>query len=154
MIETRGMIGAIVAADTMLKSANVRLVGKEYTSGGLLMVTVTGDVGAVKSAVESAAAAVQQVGILRSAHVIPRLDDQVEKIIPICFDTTEPSLSPKAVEEATIAPQVPEEDWEALTVIELRQLARKRKDIGLKGREISKASKEQLIKVLAKKANL
>ena len=72
MIETKGLIGAIEAADAMVKSANVQLVGKEQVGGGLVTVMVRGDVGAVKAATDAGAAAAEKVGELISAHVIAR----------------------------------------------------------------------------------
>ena len=82
MIETKGLIGAIEAADAMVKSANVQLVGKEQIGGGLVTVMVRGDVGAVKSATDAGAAAAEKVGELVSVHVIPRPHNEVELILP------------------------------------------------------------------------
>lgn len=82
LIETRGLIGAIEAADAMVKAANVHLVGKELTGGGLVTVMVRGDVGAVKAATEAGAEAVQRVGELVSVHVIPRPHSEVEGVLP------------------------------------------------------------------------
>jgi ethanolamine utilization protein EutM len=82
MVETKGLVGAIEAADAMVKAANVRLVGKEKIGSGLVTVMVRGDVGAVKAAVDSGAAAAKRVGELVSVHVIPRPHDDVEKILP------------------------------------------------------------------------
>lgn len=82
MIETKGLIGAIEAADAMVKAANVQLMGKELVGGGLVTVTVRGDVGAVKAATDAGAAAAQRVGELISVHVIPRPHADVEMILP------------------------------------------------------------------------
>lgn len=82
LIETKGLIGAIEAADTMVKTANVVLVGKELIGSGLVTVTVRGDVGAVKAAIDAGAAAARRVGELVSVHVIPRPHDESEKIMP------------------------------------------------------------------------
>ena len=82
MIETKGLVGAIEAADAMVKAANVTLVGKERAGGGLVTVMVRGDVGAVKAATDAGAAAAQRVGELMSVHVIPRPHDEVEVILP------------------------------------------------------------------------
>lgn len=82
MVETRGLIAAIEAADTMLKAANVELVGTEKIGSGLVSVMVRGDVGAVKSAVESGQEAAARVGELVATHVIPRPHGDVEKILP------------------------------------------------------------------------
>ncbi len=82
MIETKGLVGAIEAADAMVKAANVTLVGKEKVGGGLVAVMVRGDVGAVKAATDAGAAAADRVGQLVSVHVIPRPHDEVEQILP------------------------------------------------------------------------
>lgn len=81
MIETRGLVGAIEAADAMVKAANVTLVKYDKVGGGLVTVMVRGDVGAVKAAVEAGAEAAQRIGELVSVHVIPRPHDDVEKIL-------------------------------------------------------------------------
>jgi ethanolamine utilization protein EutM len=82
MVETRGLIGSIEAADAMVKAANVALIGSEYTGGGYVTVMVRGDVGAVKAATDAGAAAAKRVGELVSAHVIPRPHEDVEMILP------------------------------------------------------------------------
>jgi ethanolamine utilization protein EutM len=82
MVETRGLVGAIEAADAMVKAANVKLIGKEYIGGGYVTVMVRGDVGAVKAATDAGAAAVQRIGELVSVHVIPRPHGDVEFILP------------------------------------------------------------------------
>ena len=82
MIETTGLVGAIEAADAMVKAANVHLVGKELVGGGLVTIVVRGDVGAVKAATDAGAAAAKRVGELVSVHVIPRPHGEVELIIP------------------------------------------------------------------------
>ena len=82
MIETKGLVGAIEAADAMVKSANVQLVGKEQVGGGLVTVMVRGDVGAVKAATDAGAAAAEKVGELVSVHVIARPHTEVDNILP------------------------------------------------------------------------
>ena len=82
MVETRGLIGAVEAADAMVKAANVKLIGKEQIGSGLVTVMVRGDVGAVKASVEAGSAAASRVGELYGAHVIPRPHDDVEGILP------------------------------------------------------------------------
>ena len=82
MVETKGLIGSIEAADAMVKAANVHLIGKEQIGSGLVTVMVRGDVGAVKAAVEAGAAAAKRVGDLYGVHVIPRPHDDVEGILP------------------------------------------------------------------------
>jgi len=82
MVETKGLVGAIEAADAMVKAANVTLIGKEKVGSGLVTVMVRGDVGAVKAAVDAGAAAAKRVGELVSVHVIPRPHADVEGILP------------------------------------------------------------------------
>ena len=82
MIETKGLVASIEAADAMVKAANVTLIGKEHVGGGLVTVMVRGDVGAVKASVDAGAAAAERVGELVSIHVIPRPHDEVEGILP------------------------------------------------------------------------
>ncbi len=82
MVETRGLIGSIEAADAMVKAANVHLIGSEYIGGGYVTVMVRGDVGAVKAATDAGAAAAKRVGELVSVHVIPRPHGDVESILP------------------------------------------------------------------------
>ena len=81
MVETKGLVGAIEAADAMVKAANVSLLGKEKIGSGLVTVMVRGDVGAVKAAVDAGASAAKRVGELVSVHVIPRPHDEVETIL-------------------------------------------------------------------------
>lgn len=82
MVETIGEVGAIEAADAMVKAANVRLIGKEKIGSGYVTVFVRGDVGAVKAAVDAGGAAAARVGELKSVHVIPRPHTEVEVILP------------------------------------------------------------------------
>jgi len=82
MVETKGLVGAIEAADAMVKAANVTLIGSEYIGGGFVTVMVRGDVGAVKAATDAGAAAAKRVGELVSVHVIPRPHSDVEMILP------------------------------------------------------------------------
>ncbi len=82
MVETRGLVAAIEAADAMVKAANVELIGTEKIGSGLVSVMVRGDVGAVKSAVDAGGAAATQLGEIIATHVIPRPHGDVEKILP------------------------------------------------------------------------
>lgn len=82
MIETKGLVGAIEAADAMVKAANVKLMGKVIVGGGLVTVMVRGDVGAVKAATDAGAAAAQRIGDLISVHVIPRPHGDVDMMLP------------------------------------------------------------------------
>ena len=86
MVETKGLVGAIEAADAMVKAANVLLVGKEYIGAGFVTVFVRGDVGAVKAATDVGAAAARRVGELVSVHVIPHPHGEVESILPRARD--------------------------------------------------------------------
>ena len=94
MIETRGLIGAIEAADAMVKTANVTLIGKEYIGAGYVTVLARGDVGAVKAATDAGAAAARRVGELVSVHVIPRPHQEVEKVLPAGAGAEQPPPGP------------------------------------------------------------
>ena len=83
MVETKGLVGSVEAADAMVKAANVSLIGKVHVGGGLVTVMVRGDVGAVKSATEVGASAASRLGELVAVHVIPRPHNDVEKILPV-----------------------------------------------------------------------
>ncbi len=116
MIETKGLVGSIEAADAMLKAANVTLASKTHVGGGLVTVMVRGDVGAVKAAVDAGAAAAERVGELISVHVIPRPADDVEYILdpltpPEPPADSEPKLEPEteraAEPEAEMEPEPP-----------------------------------------------
>lgn len=167
MIETKGLVGAIEAADAMVKAANVRLIGKELVGGGLVTVMIQGDVGAVKAATDAGAAAAQRVGELISVHVIPRPHEELESLLaapapPKLSDsqTTDTPAEAKetvavdlnAVNKAAIDKIVLENGFaegiavlDKLTVVKLRNLAREYKDFGIAGRKISKADKQTII---------
>jgi len=83
LVETKGLIGSVEAADAMVKAANVTLVGKEYIGAGYVTVMIRGDVGAVKAATDAGAAAARRVGELVSVHVIPRPHGNLEDVLPI-----------------------------------------------------------------------
>jgi ethanolamine utilization protein EutM len=87
LIETRGMVGAIEAADAMCKAAKVTLIGKENSGGALVTVMVRGEVGAVKAATEAGAAAARRVGELIGVHVIPRPAEDLERFLPTLPDS-------------------------------------------------------------------
>lgn len=82
MVETKGLVSAVEAADAMVKAANVSLIGREQVGGGYVTVMVRGDVGAVKAATDAGAAAAKRIGELVSVHVIPRPHEEVESILP------------------------------------------------------------------------
>jgi len=134
MVETRGLVGAIEAADAMLKAAPVKLVGYELATGAYVCVKVVGTTAACYAAVEAGAAAAARVGELISTHVIPRpAEDTATHLIPPVKRGPERKV-----------------DLEGLTVKELRELARKLPGIGLSGREISNATREKLIEEIKK----
>ena len=83
MVETRGLVAAIEAADAMVKAANVTLIGSEKIGSGLVSIMVRGDVGAVKAAVEAGGAAASRLGEVVATHVIPRPHGDVEKLLPV-----------------------------------------------------------------------
>ena len=87
LVETKGLVASIEAADAMVKAANVVLIGKEYIGAGYVTVMVRGDVGAVKAATDAGAAAARRVGELVAVHVIPRPNNEVEKILPRTKET-------------------------------------------------------------------
>ena len=99
LIETRGMVGAIVAADIALKTAQVELINREHTKGGLVCIEFEGDVAAVKASVEAAVMAIKDMGVLIASHVIPRPDDSVEKIIKRKVEPSIEEVTQKKVEE-------------------------------------------------------
>ncbi|UCH20285.1 MAG: BMC domain-containing protein [Deltaproteobacteria bacterium] len=95
MIETRGLVAAIEAADAMVKAAKVKFLGRQKVKAGLVAVMVAGDVGAVKAAVDAGSAACKKVGELVSAHVIPRPHGDIDSIIPSVPEETKPSVEKK-----------------------------------------------------------
>jgi microcompartment protein CcmL/EutN len=167
LVETRGLVGSIEAADVMVKTANVRLVGTEYIKNGLVTVKIVGEVAAVKSAVEAAAAAAQRVGQLVSTHVIPRPAEDIELVLQKAGVAPVPEKKeqqrkqkPKPAPEETEPPDVFQltddvaayrAELEAMTVHQLRSVARHVGGLSIFGRQISKANKTQLIEELMKK---
>jgi ethanolamine utilization protein EutM len=163
MVETRGLVGSIEAADVMLKTANVVLLGKEIVREGLVTIEVAGEVAAVKVAVEAGAAAASRVGTLFSSHVIPRPAEDIEPILqqrpdqsspPSGADATPPPNSNQVEATPNITPATDDTKYrrqlDSMTVPALRTLARNTPGLGIQGREISKANKELLIRELMK----
>lgn len=177
LIETRGLLPAIECADVMLKTAQVELVGKTFVGGGLVTIAVTGDVGAVKAAVEAGAAAVENIGPLSlvSQHVIPRPHPDIESMVVVsdslpAQDTVTALTEPvETAQENTDSAQITLENLhkeavdafvqefglekgvdalQALSVVKLRNLAREYKELDIVGRAISKANKDLLIQQL------
>jgi microcompartment protein CcmL/EutN len=202
LVETRGLVASIEAADAMLKASKVKLISKEKVKAGLVTIAVVGDVAAVKSSVDAGAAAAQRVGELVSVHIIPKPDDQIAGILPLEKEEKpkkpSPPKSKKAVEKKkeVIEEQVeePEEvseeekieeekisrgatdtikrlrrealgkeeepekieketkvtkadmaELEKLNVHQLRRLARSTENFPIKGREISRSNRRQLL---------
>ncbi len=176
LIETRGLVAAIEGADSMLKSADVTLLEKTYVGGGLVTMTVEGEVGAVKAAIDAGAAAAQRIGELISVHVIPRPHDSLNGLI-VCTKCRK-KLAEKSMQEEPVglavtkeggvnrrkksaseiiltdlsqmAPEEAEKILWNLSAEELRRLARKYTDLGIVRGEISRANKKTLIQLLLK----
>lgn len=137
LIETRGMIGAIVAADIALKTAQVELINKEHTKGGLVCIEFEGDVAAVKASVEAAVTAIKDMGIYVGSHVIPRPDDSVEKIIKRKNQTSKEEV----IEEKT-KKETKDVEEESLESTELKNIEEEIEEIN----EILKVSKNKKTK--------
>ncbi len=188
LVETRGLVGAIEAADAMCKAANVKLVGREKTNPALITITIIGETAAVKTAVESGAAAASRVGELVSTLVIPRPDLQLDIIVPGAVEEKNPGVEEKVIpvqevktvkevkasapvqkQPVEVKPALPKKEksepkvvaqpektkvslpsgLEEMKVTDLRTLARATADFPIKGREISVANKEELLKLFA-----
>ncbi|MEX0601937.1 MAG: BMC domain-containing protein [Bacteroidota bacterium] len=177
LVETKGLVGAIEAADAMVKTSNVILLGKERTDPAMITVKIVGDTAAVRSAVEAGAAAAQRVGQLVSKHVIPRPAEGMEELIfakagktpedvrrLLAGGTAGPSFEDDAADDADAAPEEPYSMPEGLTaeqeayfrklndktVHELRSVARSVEGLAIYGREISKANKKRLLEEIMK----
>lgn len=167
LIETKGLVASVEAADAMVKSANVELSGKVQVGGGLITIMIRGDVGAVKAALEAGAAAASRVGELISVHVIPRPHVELERML---FTVIEPRTFEEEKIEEEIEEKIEEnkmEDPKALidmsllaqdkgldgvleelntwSVQKLRKFARVFKDLSISGKQISNANKRKLI---------
>ena len=140
LIETRGMVGAIVAADIALKTAQVELISKEYTKGGLVCIEFEGDVAAVKASVEAAVTAIKDMGIYIGSHVIPRPDDSVEKIIKRKKETSKEEVVKEKAEEMENETKNMEE--KSLENVELKDIQEEIEEIN----EILKVSKNRKTK--------
>ncbi|WP_338996669.1 BMC domain-containing protein [Fusobacterium animalis] len=140
LIETRGMVGAIVAADIALKTAQVELINKEYTKGGLVCIEFEGDVAAVKASVEAAVMAIKDMGVLIASHVIPRPDDSVEKIIKRKVKPSIEEVTQKKVEETK--KEIKDIEEKSLENVELKDIQEEIEEIN----EILKVSKNRKTK--------
>jgi len=140
LIETKGMVGAIVAADIALKTAQVELINREHTKGGLVCIEIEGDVAAVKASVEAAVMAIKDMGIYVGSHVIPRPDDSVEKIINRKNQNSKEELIEQKIEETKAETKDTEE--ESLENAELKNIEEEIEEIN----EILKVSKNKKTK--------
>ena len=140
LIETRGMVGAIVAADIALKTAQVELINREHTKGGLVCIEFEGDVAAVKASVEAAVTAIKDMGIYVGSHVIPRPDDSVEKIIKRKKETSKEEVVKEKAEEMENETKNMEE--KSLESVEMKQIEEEIEEIN----EILKVSKNKKTK--------
>ena len=140
LIETKGMVGAIVAADIALKTAQVELINKEYTKGGLVCIEFEGDVAAVKASVEAAVMAIKDMGVLIASHVIPRPDNSVEKIIKRKVEPSIEEVTQKKVEETK--KEIKDIEEKSLENVELKDIQEEIEEIN----EILKVSKNRKTK--------
>ena len=138
LIETRGMVGAIVAADIALKTAQVELINREHTKGGLVCIEFEGDVAAVKASVEAAVTAIKDMGIYIGSHVIPRPDDSVEKIIKRKKET----FNEEVIEKKEIKTETKDVEKKSLERVEMKQIEEEIEEIN----EILKVSKNKKTK--------
>lgn len=164
MVETRGLVGALEAADAGTKAADVRLLGRELADAGLVTVYFAGDVAAVRAAVDAGAAAAQRVGELVSAHVIPRPHPDTGLAVQpegAAGGPPRPGRSPRpAGRRSGAAPPPPalptagadpgalppRAELTTMRVVELRRLARAVPDFPLQGRAVSRASRDELLR--------
>ncbi len=168
MVETRGLIGSIEAADVMVKTANVRVLNTEYLKNGFVTIKIIGEVAAVKAAVDAASAAAARVGQVIATHVIPRPAEEVEPIIkqydkgrpsPLAAtaEPARPKTAPNRRETKPVIPTPVAHDDEygaqlqAMSVHQLRALARAVGGLSIMGRQISRANKDVLIRELMQK---
>lgn len=154
MLETLGLVAAVEAADAMLKAADVRLVSQQRTVPGLVTHVVTGETAAVQSAVEAGAAAAARVGRVAASHVIPSPSDGVWRLLAPRAGRGGTTPAPQVDDDASgdageaDAPEGGAADYDDRTVRELRALARDRDDPALQGRDISRATKDELVAFL------
>lgn len=162
LVETKGLVAAIEAADVMVKTAHVTLIGKEQTNPALITIKIVGDTAAVQAAVEAGAAAAARVGQLVSKHVIPRPAEGIEDLI---YSEAVKKISDEDFIDDREDEGIPEEPYSmpeglspqmqkyydklnGMTVHELRSYARSVEGLSIHGREISRANKKQLLEEL------
>ncbi len=135
LIETRGLVGAIEAADAGTKAAAVEFAGREYADAGLVTVYFRGTVAAVRAAVDAGAAGAERVGEVVSVHVIPQPHPDLDIISDVSTDSDTPP------ERATVDPA----RLKSMRVVELRKAARRVREFPIKGREIARANREEIL---------
>lgn len=140
MVETRGLVAAVEAADAMVKASRVTLLGMEKADAGLVTILIEGETAAVQSAVDAGRAAAERVGQVVSGHVIPRPAADVHTM-----QMGELSSASSARQGSKGGP-----DIESMTVRELRAYAREQEGLSIKGREIARANRQQLLEALRK----
>ncbi|MBT8401244.1 MAG: BMC domain-containing protein [Rhodothermia bacterium] len=159
MIETKGLVAAIEAADAMVKTADVSIVSVEQTVAALITIHVFGETAAVQAAVDAGRAAAERIGEVLSAHVIPRPDADVRELVLAEVSatgkgstSTPPPKPARVTESATTAKRQVTSggDLESMTVRELRSLARDTPGLPIQGREIARANKRTLLELLRK----
>lgn len=151
LVETRGYTALIAASDAAAKQAYAEVMSIERASGGLVLITLVGDVASVQEAVDAAVREAQRVGELVSAHVIPRPDDSVWRMLGLkSAQSTAESTPATAPEDTERVPVADSDELDATPVRELRRKARELENIGMAGREISRASKAVLIEAIRK----
>ena len=138
LVETKGLVGAIEAADAGLKAANVRLLGTEKADAGLVTVKFVGDVAAVRAAIDAGASAAERVGQLVAKHIIPRPHAELGIALADDDEASPPSIpmSGGAVDVASL---------EEAKVVDLRAMARRIEDFPIKGRDIARAGRDELL---------
>ncbi len=136
LIETKGLVGAIEAADAGLKAANVRLYNQDRADAGLVMVSFVGDVASVKAAVDAGAAAAARVGQLVSVHVIPRPTPELDAIMVEDSPAPPPPMTGGRYDLVQL---------EAAKVVDLRGMARRIDDFPLRGRDVARAGRDELL---------
>jgi len=135
LIETRGLVGAIEAADAGTKAAAVEFAGSEYADAGLVTVYFRGTVAAVRAAVDAGAAGAERVGEVVSVHVIPRPHPDLDILSNVSTESDTPP------ERATLDPA----RVKSLRVVELRKAARRVREFPIKGRELARANREEIL---------
>ena len=159
LIEVRGKLGAILAADAAAKEADVNLLGSETIRGGLTTIHIIGDIAAVKAAVKAGEVAVADKNCLISSHVIPRLDDQVEQMLMKSFGKKEDNPSDTDESNQPIIEEIEKDEdspydkgqLEKMRMTDLRSLAYKSNLSTIKRSEIKSANKAVLIETLLNK---